>query len=114
MGLPSGQSVAKRMGVKILKQKDGLDDPLWVYILREAEELGNKGQRLGSVGQRIVAEVFVGLLAGDPQSFYNVDPGWKPDKERNKEGDFELSDFLAMADVPMTSDAINKLFQANA
>lgn len=42
--------------------------PLWFYILREAD-IRENGQRLGPVGGRIVAEVFIGLLQGDRQSY---------------------------------------------
>ena len=73
--LPSGQSIALAMGVTPLSDGD-LDitsvsseftgnAPLWFYILKEAQ-LQHDGQRLGDVGGRIVAEVLLGLLAGDP------------------------------------------------
>ena len=42
--------------------------PLWYYVLREAQVKGG-GEHLGPVGGRIVAEVLVGLLEGDPQSY---------------------------------------------
>jgi hypothetical protein len=90
LGLPSGQSVARAMGIEPLTDEQlELGDltrdagdlrehaPLWYYILKEAEELGGS-VRLGPVGGRIVAEVFVGLLAGDPLSFLNVEPSWRP------------------------------------
>ena len=50
--------------------------PLWYYILKEAQVRGN-GERLGPVGARIVAEVFVGLVQGDADSFLSQ-PGWTP------------------------------------
>src|SRR5215213_1844368 len=82
LGLPSGQRVARRMNVahaSILTGDDlGLEGdladkfanetPLWFYILKEAEVQQN-GERLGTVGGRIVAEVLLGLLDGDPLSF---------------------------------------------
>jgi len=34
--------------------------------------------RLGAVGGRIVAEVLIGLLLGDPHSFLSQWPTWKP------------------------------------
>src|SRR6185312_12419422 len=48
--------------------------PLWFYILKEAEHVGDgtatgKGRTLGPVGGRIVAEVLVGLLQKDPDSY---------------------------------------------
>ena len=42
--------------------------PLFYYILKEAQ-LREDGLRLGPVGARIVAEVFVGLLQLDPDSY---------------------------------------------
>ena len=42
--------------------------PLWFYILKEAEIVG-KGRELGPVGGRIVAEVLVGLLQKDLNSY---------------------------------------------
>ena len=89
--LPSGQSVAAAMGQTPLTAAEldlaslGLspahralleqDTPLWFYVLKEAEVRAN-GERLGPVGGRIVAEVLVGLLSGDPQSYLNVQPTW--------------------------------------
>jgi len=84
--LPSGQRVARAMKMDVLSQGDlaelkphGMDDrtPLWFYILREAAVVEN-GLRLGPVGARIVAEVFIGLLQGDRSSFLSQDPDWEP------------------------------------
>jgi hypothetical protein len=52
--------------------------PLWYYILKEAELPPNKGERLGPVGGRIMAEVLVGLLQRDQNSYLYLDPSWKP------------------------------------
>jgi hypothetical protein len=98
MGLPSGQAVARRMAVKHADFIPG-NDPLWLYILQEAEKGG--GEKLGPVGARIVAEVFVGLLAGDANSFYAVDPTWEPELP-NQGGGFQLRDLLVEAGVPMS------------
>ncbi len=84
--LPSGQRVAKAMKLPELSKSDlaelkphNMDDrtPLWFYILREAGVVEN-GERLGPVGGRIVAEVFIGLLEGDRASFLSQDPDWEP------------------------------------
>src|SRR5262249_33712061 len=66
LGLPTGERVAQAMGLEPIlipalasTRFGGLFDgraPLWYYILREAEVLG-RGERLGPVGGRIVAEV---------------------------------------------------------
>jgi len=117
MGLPSGQTVARFMGLEPIPDSelkvgkanvDGLKDnnsivdfgksfkdtaPLWFYILAEAQHdwaqaaKKNKGTaeeknmihvQLGAVGGRIVAEVLIGLLLGDPHSFLSQWPTWKP------------------------------------
>ena len=51
--------------------------PLWFYILKEAEIVG-KGREMGPVGGRIIAEVLVGLLQKDPNSYLYLQPTWKP------------------------------------
>lgn len=109
LGLPSGQDVARRMGIK--EPLEG-KDPLWIYILKEAEQLKG-GHTLGPVGARIVAEVFVGLLAGDPQSYYSIYPDWKPEKVQNG-SKFELADFLEMAGMPMTKAQTDKIMGVRA
>lgn len=86
LGLPSGQRVARAMGINPITDEvlaitgvslDFVDSaPLWFYILKEAESGG--GEHLGPVGGRIVAEVLLGLLKGDPFSFINVEPNWTP------------------------------------
>jgi hypothetical protein len=95
LGLPSGQDVARAMGLPkalILQGDDlglppdltsafGEHTPLWYYILKEAE-IHSEGKKLGAAGGRIVAEVFVGLLAGDPLSYvYANDNAYSPDDE---------------------------------
>ena len=89
LGLPSGQDVARAMGVTPLPDDQILigaatgdpsdqrsiteissafagSAPLWVYVLAEAGR--NPSGRLGPVGGRLVAETVVGLLASDPTS----------------------------------------------
>ena len=94
--LPSGQDVAKRMGLKPLSGKNlGAPEPtpLWFYILKESGLKG--GQQLGPVGGRIVAEVLLGLLVGDSHSFVNARPEWKP--TLGSKGKFTLSDLVRFA-----------------
>lgn len=102
-GLPSGQAVARKFGAPVLSPGDlsdlapfGMDrsTPLWFYVLREAEVM-RLGARLGPVGGRIVAEVFLGLLEADPMSFLNVDPHWTP--VFGSGGEFRISHLLAEA-----------------
>jgi hypothetical protein len=79
--------------------------PLWTYILAEAiknqeevtlpvtEKITVNSPKLGPVGGRIVAEVFLGLMAGDPHSILTRDPLWQP-----KAGpDYKLKDFVRYA-----------------
>ncbi|MFC0506582.1 peroxidase family protein [Micromonospora costi] len=81
-GLPSGEAVARLIGVTPLTV-DELEQtwphgtPLWFYVLKEAEHRGG-GDRLGPVGGRIVAEVLVGLLRADPTSYLVRQPDWTP------------------------------------
>jgi hypothetical protein len=123
MGLPSGESVAQSMGLNPLKPEEifigkGTSDPadqaaafvlsvkypetldntpLWTYILAEGRKnFFDKGfARLGDVGGQIVAEVFIGLLYGDGNSFVNVFPGWIP--EIGKGANFDLTDMVKFA-----------------
>jgi hypothetical protein len=79
--------------------------PLWTYILAEAqrnrepvkipvaEDVTINTPRLGPVGGRIVAEVFLGLLFGDANSFLTLDPDWHPELGPN----FALRDFVKFA-----------------
>ena len=109
--LPSGQRVASAMNAPVLASGDlsdlqqfGLHDrtPLWFYVLREAQIVGD-GERLGPVGGRIVAEVMLGLLEGDPASYLAQDADWRPflptiDPARRHE-DFQMTDLLRFAGV---------------
>jgi hypothetical protein len=99
--VPSGQRVAKAMRIKPLDTKHFKDidklglaheTPLWFYILREAA-VEREGRRLGPVGGRIVAEVFIGLLEGDRMSYVRQDPDWKPDLG-GKPGQFTMADLV--------------------
>ncbi|HET9593916.1 MAG TPA: heme peroxidase family protein [Solirubrobacterales bacterium] len=110
LDLPSGQDVAEAMGIPPLSDAelfDGVevdqtvkDDfagraPLWFYILKEAEKRADSAG-LGPVGGRIVAEVLIGLLEGDPLSYLNVKPHWTPTLGPT-EGKFTLSDLVNFA-----------------
>jgi hypothetical protein len=111
LGLPSGEDVARAMGVDPLGPEellDGLDvpdacrqdltghTPLWYYVLKEAE-VCTGAAHLGPVGGRIVAEVLIGLLAGDPLSYLSVAPNWQPTLESRYPGRFTLSDLVRLA-----------------
>jgi hypothetical protein len=136
LGLPTGQSVAKAMGLKHLEDDEIVigkavdspsgDDvlgklselpqfsafwgncPLWTYVLAEAARTQTSlaipvkearqitTPQLGPVGGRIVAEVFLGMLFGDNDSFLSAEPNWIP-TVRNKGTAFALRDLVAYA-----------------
>jgi hypothetical protein len=123
MGLPSGQDVARAMGLapisdeKLVVGKATEADhktnmsitaipkfgqefegnaPLWYYVLAEAQQQFKKNDtpiRLGPVGGRIVTETIVGLMLGDSHSFLSQDPNWAPNRTR----DFGMADLIATA-----------------
>ncbi len=106
-GLPSGQAVACALCEEPLAPGDlsdladlGLDrqTPLFYYVLEEAE-VRNEGAYLGPVGGRIVAEVLIGLLEGDRQSFVRANPEWTPAHEPvGTDESFGLADLIALAE----------------
>jgi hypothetical protein len=106
--LPSGQSVARAMGLTplgptALQELAALgvgferSTPLWYYVLKEAEVLAD-GLHLGPVGGRIVAEVILGLLQTDPASYIGRQPRWQPSLP-SKGSTFRMTDFLTFAGV---------------
>ncbi len=74
--------------------------PLWYYILREAE-VQHSGAKVGKVGSRLIAEVFLALLLADPESFPSNEPKWTPTLERRdgSTGDFTMVNLLTYAGV---------------
>lgn len=99
-GLPSGQNVhqaiSEKLGEELPKPKLhnlGLPEqlekstPLWLYILAEGSL--TKGQQLGPVGGRIIAEVLIGLLESDKTSFMGANPAWFPTLSENGVWDME-------------------------
>jgi hypothetical protein len=125
MGLPSGQTVARYMGIDPIEDKDlrigkaTEDDhkdnqpikevsrrfagnaPLWYYILAEAQQAFEDNStpiRLGAVGGRIVTEVFVGFLLGDQHSFLSQDPTWTPNEAfTNDDNEFGVAELIKQA-----------------
>ncbi|MBC8129447.1 MAG: heme peroxidase [Rhizobiaceae bacterium] len=107
--LPSGQHVARAMGITPMAPEDfvdgspdgqaaddtGLNDttPLWYYILKEASVIG-KGKRLGPVGSLIIAETFLGIVHGDQNSFLWQRENWKPELPSAEPGTFTMVDLL--------------------
>ena len=113
--LPSGQRIASEMGITPLSNNELAElqpirasfvqsTPLFYYILKEAE-LREDGLRLGPVGARIVAEVFIGLLQLDPDCYFSVQPDWVPTSPTHDgtPESFRMIDFLTFAGVDPTS-----------
>jgi hypothetical protein len=112
LGLPSGQAVARAMGIDPLSNEQlGFEEilrdhgkhpdteaPLWYYVLAEAR-VASGGDHLGPVGSRIVAETLVGLIKSDPSSFLTVQPEWTPRLPAPNAGqnDFSVADLLEFA-----------------
>ena len=129
LGLPSGQDVARAMGIRPLRDDqiligkatgDAEDTeaitavspafagkaPLWTYILaestaasfnvRDGHIVGKQFApiRLGPVGARIVAEVFVGLMAVDRTSVL-YDPTFHLDPRLAPRGQFGFKELIA-------------------
>jgi hypothetical protein len=111
--IPSGQDVARAMGIPVLSNRQlGLsrnaypdfhgEAPLWYYMLAESE-IKEDGTRLGPVGGRIIAEVFLTQLGIDRNSYLNASKsgrgnvGFTPSVEH--EGEFTMGDFLTFAGV---------------
>jgi len=113
--LPSGQSIANAMGLPSLGNAELAElqtirpsfvtsTPLFYYILKEAQ-LREDGLRLGPVGAHIVAEVFIGLLQLDPDSYLTVQPNWLPTLPTHDgtAQSFRMIDFLTFAGVDPAS-----------
>ncbi len=109
LGLPSGRRVATALRVpdseRVTEAELGFHEPapLWYYILKEAE-LRRAGTTLGAVGGQIVAEVLLGLLAGDSFSWINIEPTWTPTvPDADGDGKIGLPDLLRFADPNQTT-----------
>jgi hypothetical protein len=125
MQLPSGQSVARAMGLEPIEDKklkvgkatnadhkknpllteispkfEG-NAPLWFYILAEAQQVFKTNEtpiRLGPVGGRIVGEVIVGLMLADSHSYLRQEPNFRPMADfTSKSGEFAIADLLRAA-----------------
>jgi hypothetical protein len=119
LDLPSGEAIAGAMGVEPLTYEEiglprlgrageGVDEgdgwtetPLLLYILKEAE-VREGGTRLGPVGGRIVAEVLLGLIGADAQSYLRADREWTPTLPGAQPGNFTMADLLRFAGVAPT------------
>ena len=105
LGLPSYQDVAQAMGITPYTNERldptgtlGLRNaawggkvPLWFGILKESE-LAENGARLGPTGRRIVAEVIIGIIDADKDSYFHSPEAWVPEG-----GSFGAADLLLFA-----------------
>ena len=101
VGLPSGEAVARELGIAPLTPDELAlprewvgETPLWYYLLKEAEARAN-GDELGPSGARIVGDVLVGIIESDPESFLSVDPNWHPSLG---DGEFGIAELLTASD----------------
>src|SRR5262245_66100411 len=103
MGLPE-LSTTELAELQPIRPSFVIATPLFYYILKEAQ-LREDGLRLGPVGARIVAEVFIGLLQLDPDSYLTVQPDWLPTlpTHNGSPQSFRMLDFLTFAGVDPTS-----------
>src|SRR5260370_37399436 len=101
-GLPSAEAVAPGVGARPpTRQELDLGDwpdetPLCLPILRAAAVRGG-GDHLGEVGGRIVAEVIVGIIRNDPESYLANDPSWRPTLPSHQPDSFKIRDLLIPA-----------------
>ncbi len=111
LGLPSGEVVARAIGAEPLTPAEtGLsavgwdaETPLWYYVLKEAEAR-TQGEHLGPVGGRIVAEVLLGIIDADPESYRSVDRAWRPSLPHHGPA-FGLGDLLEFANATRAREA---------
>ncbi|UAA38953.1 peroxidase [Paraneptunicella aestuarii] len=124
--IPSGEQVANLMiqyGAKEItsemiehvseaaKRLGDLDKgtPLWLYLLQEGQTIGRmnndgkfeRGEGLGPVGARFVAETIIGLMELDDRSFLGTNRNWSPMDSHDKlgpNGVTNLYDLLTFGD----------------
>jgi hypothetical protein len=116
LSMPTGQAVAAALHTPALTPTEivgnaktpqeataltdaGFDSgtPLWYYVLAEASIVG-KGNSLGPVGSRIVAETFIRFLTESADSILGA-PGWTPTLPSSTSNTFTLADLLTLAGV---------------
>lgn len=116
--MPSGEVIAECMGREaseiadvrshILNTINGHDidfdsgSPLWAYVLAEAADIGRHdkdgfklGEGMGPVGGTITAEVIIGLMELDANSFMGSDRNWQPTLGTG--GKFTIKDLLTIS-----------------
>lgn len=111
LGLPTGQAVAHAIGEQPMSEEEvltgpheqilrqhglGNQTPLWYYVLKEAQTQEG-GERLGAVGSRILAEVFVGLIENSRISILDGS-NWRPTLPSRRPDSFDMADLLLFID----------------
>lgn len=99
----TGEQIRRLSSVELLSGATGdamrrggfeIVTPLWFYVLKEAEILG-RGQHLGPLGSRLVAETLAGLVIHDPNSYWHAtgsDGGrWHPNDGAKPAGEPVIS-----------------------
>ena len=81
LGIPAGQDVDRALGIR--GKAVTTSEPFWYHLLRESRTTGiykgsTRGQALSEVGARLMCDVLIGFLIGDPGSFLRHEPGWRP------------------------------------
>lgn len=99
--LPSGEQLAQRLQyepvwVEETAQLNLQGTPLWYYILREAEILG-EGEHLGPVGSTLLGECFFTILRHDDRSYMKIHPRWHP--QFGRAGKFDFSDLIQFVEA---------------
>lgn len=119
--LPTGADIARKFCVKATKLTKNEPQSLWYYILKEAENSPTKKRpenHLGPVGSLIVCATLAGILKGDPQSFFNMDPCWTPNDDpllrkgkdnRDSGKDWELSSIIRLSGLPVNAADVNNV-----
>lgn len=72
--------------------------PPWFYTLMEAQ-VCEKGNRLGPVAGRIVAEVLIGIIAAHPRSLFALEQALEPLAGAGKADRYTMVEFLRYAGV---------------
>lgn len=108
MDTPASTSTELTRGESDVVARLGFDEatPLWFYLIKEAQ-IQADGSHLGAIGSRLVGEVFVGMLEGDPESFLSVEPAWTPTLPAAEPGSFTMADLLRFVDDLNPIGAVN-------
>lgn len=97
LGLAVGEELAAQLKCPLIRNCEADGTPLWLYILREAEELEDGGGRLGQLGSRMLLDLVMGLLAQDTGAYWNSRPEFRPTlglKASKETSEYSIQDLL--------------------